>query len=74
MMRLPRACRGRTAIRFPDNSSHMCCVELTVKGLASAEKGLLNTGFRRSLIDGYAMLVTLSKGETAVRGCDSPRI
>ena len=26
MIRLPRACRGRTAVRFPANSSHMCCV------------------------------------------------
>ena len=74
MTRLPRACRGRTAVRFPANSSHMCYVELTLKGLASAEKGLLNTGFRRSLIDGYAMLVTPSKGENAVRGCNSARI
>ena len=27
MIRLPRAYRGRTALRFPVNSSHMCCVE-----------------------------------------------
>ena len=27
---LPRACRGRTAVRFPANSLHMCCVELAL--------------------------------------------
>ena len=56
MIRLPRACRGRTAVRFPANSSHMCCVELALIGLASAGKG-----FPRSLTDGYAMLMSPSK-------------
>ena len=63
MIRLPRACRGRTAVRFPANSSHMCCVE-ALKGLAS--------GFPRSLTDGYAMLMSPSKSETAVHGCHCP--
>ena len=27
MIRVPRAYRGRTAVRFPVNSSRMCCVE-----------------------------------------------
>ena len=58
MIRLSRACRGRTAVWFPANSSHMCCVELALKGLASAGKGLLNTGFPRSLADGYTMLMS----------------
>ena len=49
MIRLPRACRGRTAVRFPANSSHMCCVKLALKGLASAEKSS-----PRSLTEGYA--------------------
>ena len=40
MIRLPRACRGRTAVRFPVKCSHVCCVELTLKELASAGKGL----------------------------------
>ena len=62
MIRLPRACRERTAVRFPANSSHMCCVELALKGL-------LYIGFLRSLTDGYAMLMSPSKGETAVHGC-----
>ena len=31
MIRLCRACRGRTAVRFPAKSSHMCCVELALK-------------------------------------------
>ena len=30
-------------------------------------------GFLRSLTDGYAMLTSLSKGETAVHGCHCPR-
>ena len=41
MIRLPRACRGRTAVQIPANSSHMCRAELALKGLASAGKGLL---------------------------------
>ena len=41
MIRLPRACLGRSAVQIPANSSHMCCVELALKGLASAAKGLL---------------------------------
>ena len=73
MIRLPRACCGRTAVRFPANSSHMCCVELEPKGLASAGKGLLCTGFPRSLTYGYAMLMSPSKDETAVHGCHCPR-
>ena len=32
--------RGRAAVRLPANSSHMCCVELALKGLAAAVKGL----------------------------------
>ena len=38
MIRLPRACRGRTAVQISANSSHMCCVELALKVLASAER------------------------------------
>ena len=68
MIRLPHACHGRTAVRFPANISHMCCVELALKGLASAGKGLLHTSFPRSLTDGYAMLMSPSKCETAVHG------
>ena len=81
MIQLPRARRGRTAVRFPDNSPHMCCVELALKGLASAGKGFLyklkqqekTMGFSRSLTDGYAMLMSPSKGGTAVPGCYCPR-
>ena len=69
MIRLPSACRGRTAVQIPANSSHMCCVELALKGLASAGKGPLYTGFPRSLTDGYVMLMSPIKGETAVHGC-----
>ena len=45
MVCLPCACLGRTAVRFPANSSHMRCVELTLEGLTSAGKCLLYTGF-----------------------------
>ena len=31
-----------------------------------------NTGFPGSLTDGYAMLMSASKGETAVHGCHCP--
>ena len=55
-------------MQFPANISHTCCVELALKGLASAEKGLLHKSFPRSLTDRYAMLMRLSKGETAVHG------
>ena len=73
MIRLPRACRGGTAVRFTANSSHMFCVGLAIKGLASAGKVLLYTGFSRSLTDGYAMVVRPSKGKTAVHGCHCQR-
>ena len=43
MIRLP-ACRGRTAVRFSANISHMCCVKLALKGFASAGMRLLHTG------------------------------
>ena len=61
----------------------MFCVELALKGLASAGKGFLyklkqqekTMGFSRSLTDGYAMLMSPSKakGGTAVHGCHCPR-
>ena len=62
MIRLPRACRGRTEVRLPANSSHMCCVELALKGLASAGKGLA-----RSLTDYYAVLMSPSMHEMWAR-------
>ena len=72
MISLSRACRRKTAMRFPANISHMCCVELALKRLASVGKGLLHTGFPRSLTDGYALLMSPSKGETAVHGFHCP--
>ena len=47
MIRLSRACRGKTAMRFPASTADMCCVELALKGFASAGKGLLYAGFPR---------------------------
>ena len=73
MIRLPCACRGRTAVRLPANSSHKCRVELALKGLVSAGKGVLYTSLRQSLTKGYAMLMCSSNGETAVHGCHCPR-
>ena len=67
MIRLPRAYRGRAAVRFPVNSFHICWVKLALKGLASAGKGLSTRVFPQSVTDGYAM------GETAVHGCHCPR-
>ena len=69
MIHLPRTCCGRTATRFPANSSHMCCVVLALKGLTLAGKGLLYTRFPWSLTNGYTMLMSPIKGETAVHGC-----
>ena len=73
MIRLPRAFRGRTAVRLPANNSRKCRVELALKGLASAGKGLLYPSLPRSLTDGYTMLMCSSNGETAVHGCHCPR-
>ena len=60
-------------MRFPANSSHMFCVGLALKALASAGKVLLYTGFSRSLTDGYAIVMRPSKGKTAAHGCHCPR-
>ena len=51
----------------------VCGVELALISLASAGKGLLQTGFPLSLTDGYAILMSPSKGETAVHGGHCPR-
>ena len=48
MIRLPRAFRGRTAVRFPANSSDMCCVELALRRLLCTHVGnrvFLRRGF-----------------------------
>ena len=71
MIHLPRACRKRTALWFPANSSHMCCVELALKGNRLGRKGFFQ-GFSGSLTDGYAMLMSPSKGKTAVHGSHCP--
>ena len=59
-------------MRFPANIFHICCVELALKGLASAGKGLLHTGFPQSLTNGYAMMMSPRKGKTAVHGFHCP--
>ena len=58
------------------NRYRMRCVELSLKGmlaLALAVKGLWYTGiFPVQWPDGYAMLMSPNKGETAVHGCHCP--
>ena len=39
LIHLPSACRGRTAVRFPATSSHMCCVELALKEVLCTRLG-----------------------------------
>ena len=41
-------------------------------GYLALETKKKNTGFLRSLTDGYAMLMSPNKGETAVHGCHCP--
>ena len=53
MIRLSRACSGRTVVRFPAISIRF----------ASAGKGLLYAGFPWSQTDGYAMLMSPSKAK-----------
>ena len=55
-------------MRFPANSSHMSCVELALKGLPLACRVFLYVGFPWPWTDGYAMLMSPRKGETAVHG------
>ena len=43
-------------------------------GWRVSPKGLLYTGFPRSLTDGYAMLKSPNTGETAVHGCHCPNL
>ena len=43
---IPGGCRRRPAVQFPANSTHTCCVELTLKGVlctCPGRKGPLNT-------------------------------
>ena len=56
----------------PSQQLQTCFVELTFKGFASAGKGLSNTSFSQSLTDGNVLLMSPSKGETAVHGCWLP--
>ena len=43
-------------------------------GGVGSSKGLLYTGFPRSLTDGYAMRKNPNKGETAAHGCHCPNL
>ena len=52
MIRLPLACRGRTAVRSPANSSHVCCVELALKGVLCTR-----LGSREALRDWFFLLI-----------------
>ena len=53
------------------DSSHMCCVELALRRVLCtrlSSKGLLQTTLSVRMSDGYAMLMSSNKGETAVHG------
>ena len=39
LIRLPSACRGKTAVQFPASSSHVRCVELALKWLLCTRVG-----------------------------------
>ena len=52
MIRLPLACRGRTAVRSSANSSHVCCVELALKGVLCTR-----LGSREALRDWFFLLI-----------------
>jgi len=62
-----RARPWRTAVRFPANSFHKRCVELTLKGVIWTH---LDSPVLRA--DGNTMLMSPNKGETAVHGCPCP--
>ena len=47
MIRLPCACRGRTAVRFPANRFHMCCEKLALDRLLCTH--LSSKGFLRRM-------------------------
>ena len=71
MIRLPRACRGRTAVRFPATSSHMCCRKLALDRQLCTHLGskrFLRRGFSPFInpANGFVSLVDPHKGETAV--------
>ena len=40
MIRLPCACRGKTAVRFPTNSSHICGAELALEEMLCTTLGI----------------------------------
>ena len=62
-----RARCWRTAVRFPANSSHKRCVELTLKGVLCTR-----LAWPVNRPDGNTMLMSPNKGETAVHGCPCP--
>ena len=82
MIRLPRTCRGRAAVRFPANSSHMCCVELELElelldillFTHLVNKGFCDAGLPRSLTQRLCHAGGPNKGEKAVCGCTAPEI
>ena len=49
---LSRACRGGTAVRFPVNSSHMCCMELALDDRLRCTH-LGSKGFKTRVLPGH---------------------
>ena len=73
LLHFPSACRERPDVQFLVDGSHMCCVELALKGWfppASAVKERLGL-LVLLLPDGYTILMRPSKVETA-HGCHCP--
>ena len=78
VIHLPRAFRGRPAVSFPANSSHICCVELTLDRLHCTHLGRNIRSFGDAVfpfhkLDAFATLVDPNKGETDVCGCHCQR-
>ena len=68
MIRPPRACRGRTTVRFPANSSHVCFVELALKGVLFTRLGMRNRGSLRHRLSPL-INPTVMPRDMAVRMC-----
>ena len=63
MIHLPCACLGKTAVRFPANSSHMCCTHFAVRSLSETQINPTALPRCRAPV----------RAKTAVCGCHYPR-
>ena len=65
--------QGEAVERFSANSSHLCCVELGLKGVhlictLLGSNWQLKMGLTVQTPDGFAMLISFDKGKTVVHG------